>query len=75
MNKMLDSVTDGPRHPDEDAEYLEDIARGIHEPMECPNCKEIGLTLKRIDGMVEEWGCVSCGNQVNFGVPMFRRKQ
>ena len=63
---MLDHITDGPRHSDEDAEYLEDVARGLPEAMECPNCKEISLSLKRVDGFIEEWGCVSCGNQVNF---------
>lgn len=25
MNKMLDSITDGPRHPDEDAECLDGV--------------------------------------------------
>ena len=70
MKKMLDSVTDGPKHPDEEADYLGDtivsIARPFGKPMECPECNEIALILSRIDQGIEEWGCINCGTQVNF---------
>ena len=67
MNKMPDSITDGPNHPDEDAEYLMDIIRPITNAVECPRCKEITLSLKRIemDGhlSLETWECCSCGHE------------
>ncbi len=67
--KMNDSITDGPRHPDEDAEYdeIRDIMGGIPKPFECSMCKEISMSLKRIDGDIEEWECCSCGHQENYG--------
>ena len=66
MKKMLDSITDGPRHPDEDADYLLDIVRPISNAVECPACKEIALSLKRIEcgtPTLEVWGCVACGHE------------
>ena len=63
MKKMLDSITDGARHPDEDAEYLMDIVQPITNAVECPACKEIALSLKRIEPPLEVWGCVACGHE------------
>ena len=66
MNKMLDSITDGPRHPDEDADYLLDIVYPSTGNVECPRCKEIALSLKRIEcgtPTLEVWGCVACGHE------------
>lgn len=69
MNKMLDSITDGPRHPDEDAEYLLDIVTPIANTVECPACKEIALSLKRIETgkrPLEVWGCCACGHEESW---------
>ena len=68
MKKMLDSITDGPRHPDEDADYLLDIVTPVTNSTECPRCKEVAsFSLKRIEcgdyQNLEIWGCVACGHQ------------
>ena len=64
---MPDSITDGPRHPDEDAEYLLDIVRPTTNSVECPACKEISLSIKRIEcgeyQNLEVWGCCACGHE------------
>ena len=67
---MKDRITDGPRHPDEDADYIIDMVTPFPKAVECPRCKEISLTLKRIEchegRNIESWECVNCGNEETF---------
>ena len=56
---MLDNITDGPRHPDEDAEYFDGYS-------ECPGCKEISLRCVGTDRGLLEYECAECGHYETY---------
>ena len=61
---MLDSITDGPRHNDEEAEYFDGYS-------ECPRCKEVSLRCTGVDRGLAEFECVEeeCGHYETNWLP------